>query len=135
MFVDAAVFMYLAGRDHPLKAACDGAIRRAIGEGVELVTDAEVLQEILYRYFMLERPQAARAVFAAAARLCHDVLPVRTADVAAALDLLLQLPSLPPRDAIHVAVMRNHDLECILTPDRDFDAVPGIRRVDPADIG
>jgi predicted nucleic acid-binding protein len=34
------------------------------------------------------------------------------------------------RDAIHAAVMLNHDVEWIASFDTGFDGVPGIRRVE-----
>jgi predicted nucleic acid-binding protein len=34
-----------------------------------------------------------------------------------------------PRDAIHAAVMLNHEIEWIATFDSDFDRIPGIRRL------
>jgi len=34
-----------------------------------------------------------------------------------------------PCDAIHLAVMREHSIEQILSFDRHFDGLPGIRRL------
>ena len=59
MFVDAAVFMYVGGGQHPLKAPCSIALRRAVEADCGLVTDSEVLQEILYRYFSIGRAATA----------------------------------------------------------------------------
>lgn len=33
------------------------------------------------------------------------------------------------RDALHVAIMRRHGIESILTFDRGFDQIPDLRRV------
>lgn len=134
LFVDAAVFMYVAGGDHPLKAPCAAALRRATEHGVELVTDSEVLQEILYRYFSIGREASAATVFNAATSVCHEVLPVQLSTVRTALEILVKTPALAPRDAVHVAAMRENELDSILTTDRDFDAIEGITRVDPSDL-
>ncbi len=36
----------------------------------------------------------------------------------------------PARDALHAAVMLNHEVEWMATFDRGFDGVPGVRRFD-----
>jgi len=41
---------------------------------------------------------------------------------------VLARTGLAARDALHVAVMQHHGIAEILTFDRGFDAVPGIRR-------
>lgn len=135
LFVDATVFMYIGGGNHPLKVPCGSALRRAVERGTELVTDAEVLQEILYRYLSIGRASTAAAVFRAATAICDEVLPVTAGTGRAALEILSEEPSMSPRDAIHLAAMREHGLDAILTTDRDFDDIRGIRRLDPARAG
>jgi predicted nucleic acid-binding protein len=58
-----------------------------------------------------------------------EVLPIDLADVEAARDLVLGLDGLSARDALHVAVMRKHGVDAILSFDQDFDRVPGVRRL------
>jgi hypothetical protein len=41
-------------------------------------------------------------------------------------------PTLAARDLIHVATCLQEGISDIVSPDRGFDAVPGIRRIDPA---
>ena len=123
--------MYAAGSPHALRDACRGALARAVEHWVPLVTDSEVLQEILYRYFSIRKPDIAQAVYQAAVDLCVRVSPVQESDTARALQLLLENPSLSPRDAIHVATMEAGGIRHILSTDRDFDRVRGVERVDP----
>ena len=44
-------------------------------------------------------------------------------------DVVLGSTTLSAHDAIHVAVMQEHDIQEILSFDRGFDDVPGIRRL------
>jgi predicted nucleic acid-binding protein len=37
------------------------------------------------------------------------------------------------RDAIFAAQALNRDIDAILSPDTDFDGIPGLERIDPAD--
>jgi predicted nucleic acid-binding protein len=126
--------MYAAGGPHPLRDACRTALESAVEKRVRLVTSSEVLQEILYRYFSLRKPQVAQAVYAAATRLCDEVLGVEEKHTARALELLLASPGLSPRDAIHVATMESARIRRILTADQDFDGVASVERIDPADF-
>src|SRR5438309_5799602 len=50
IFVDSNVPMYLVGSPHPNKIAAEQIIAALIAGREKLVSDAEVLQEILHRY-------------------------------------------------------------------------------------
>ena len=50
IFVDSNIPMYLVGAAHPNKTAAQILLESLIAKGERLVTDAEVLQEILHRY-------------------------------------------------------------------------------------
>lgn len=58
---------------------------------------------------------------------------VEPRDIARALDLWGEYERLDMRDAIFVAQALNREIDAILSPDRDFDGVPGLERIDPAD--
>ena len=132
LFVDANIFMYLAGRDAALRDSCRSALRAAAEGEIALVTSAEVLQEILHRYTSLDRPEYARAVYSAATDICVEILPITERQTARALDLVERHPHLPVRDALHAATMEERGIERILSADRHFDQVDTVSRVDPA---
>jgi predicted nucleic acid-binding protein len=50
-----------------------------------------------------------------------------------ALDLWSEHERLDVRDAIFAAQALNRDMDAILSPDRDFDDISGLERIDPAD--
>jgi hypothetical protein len=131
-FLDANVVMYTVGAEHPLRDPCRRALRRAVDLRVPLITDAEVLQEILYRYYAIGRRETARSVYRHAVDLCDEVLPITGRGTARALELLDAHDRLTPRDAIHVATMEAAGLRCLLSTDRDFDGLAAIERIDPA---
>jgi predicted nucleic acid-binding protein len=54
---------------------------------------------------------------------------VTLADTDRAKTLLVTLPGVSVRDAVHGAVMLNHDISEIATFDEGFDALDGITRV------
>lgn len=130
IFVDSNIPMYLIGAPHPNKARAGAAIERLLLERERLITDAEVLQEILHRYTALKaRDQIQRAVDCLSG-LVDTVLDVNRSIVLAAKDLVLSYSWLSARDAVHVAAMRAYGVTTILTFDHDFRRVPGIDAID-----
>jgi len=128
IFVDSNIPMYLVGAAHPNKEVARRRIEELIVAGEGLVTDAEVLQEIMHRYVAIGRREAIEPAFDALLSIVDSVLHVELEDVQRARDLLAT-PSLQARDAIHIAIMQRHRIAKALTFDRAFDGVPGIARV------
>ena len=58
ILVDSNIPMYLVGAAHPNKAGARQLLQSALSNGERLVTDAEVLQEILHRYVAVDRRDA-----------------------------------------------------------------------------
>jgi hypothetical protein len=129
IFVDSNVPMYLVGAPHPHKADAQRLLERCIAAEERLVTDVEVLQEILHRYAAIERRSAISPAFEALLGVVDEVFPIVLLDVERARDVLLASPGLSARDALHAAVMERRGLTSILTFDRGFDSLPGIRRL------
>jgi predicted nucleic acid-binding protein len=120
--------MYLVGADHPNKGAARQLLERAIAEGEVLVTDAEVLQEILHRYVAIARRDAIGAATDAILAVVDEVYPVEREDVERARRVVM-VTSLSARDAIHIAIMRRRGIARIMSFDRGLDAVDGIVRL------
>jgi predicted nucleic acid-binding protein len=129
LFIDSNIPMYVAGREHPLREPSLRLLKRVQEGQIEACTNAEVLQEILHRYSALKRLDLAVAVYEDFARLCPNVLPVTVEDTDRAKEILRNTPGISSRDALHAAVMLNHEILDIATFDRGFDAIPGIRRL------
>ena len=127
IFVDSNIPMYLVGAEHPNKAAARTLLERAITDGEVLVTDAEVLQEILHRYVAIERRDAIEPATAALLDIVDEVFPVERADVERARKIVLASRH-SARDAIHLAIARRRSVDRILTFDRAFDDLDGIDR-------
>ena len=121
--------MYLVGAPHPNKEAAQRLLEMYLSRSEKLVTDAEVLQEILHRYAAINRREAIPPALAAIQRIVDLVFPVEPVDVEEAARLLLGSPHLSARDALHFAIMRRHEVDRILSFDRGFDLVPGITRL------
>ena len=131
VFLDANIFIYAAGQPHPHKEPSLQCLRSLSQQGMEGITDAEVLQELLYRFWHLKRLTDGVALVEQAVRLVPTVLPVGKPDALLAATLLKQHNSIEPRDAIHAAVMLNHGLTTIFSYDQHFDRISGLNRVEP----
>src|SRR5688500_8039272 len=121
--------MYLVGGPHPHKADSQRLLESAIAAGERLVTDVEVLQEILHRYVAIQRRDAIQPAFDAVLDVVDEVFPVTLEDAIRAKDIVLGKPRLSARDALHAAVMARHEVRRILTFDAAFDDVPGVTRL------
>jgi predicted nucleic acid-binding protein len=128
VFIDANIPMYLIGAPHPNRERAQSALSECIRRGDRLVTDAEALQEILHRYVAIERRDFIGPCLDTLLGVVDEVLPVTGDDVLEARRLLLEMPSLSARDAVHAAIMRRHGVRHILSFDRGFDAVRGLER-------
>jgi predicted nucleic acid-binding protein len=129
IFVDSSIPMYLIGADHPHKTDARRLLEQSIVDGAALVTDVEVFQEILHRYTAIDRRDAISPAWEVLAAITDEAVGIDLEDVAAARDMLLAGTGASARDAIHVAVMRRLGCTRIMTFDRAFDDIPGIRRV------
>jgi len=129
IFVDSNIPMYLVGTAYPHKWDARRLLEQLLSDRRRLVTDAEVLQEILHRYSAIGRLDAVQPCFDALLGVVDEVFPIEQADVQDAKDLLLGVRGISSRDALHAAVMRRREVDRILTFDRGFDAIPGVERV------
>src|SRR3977135_2819383 len=110
--------MYLVGAPHPHKADAQRLLEKLISDRQRVVTDAEVLQEILHRYVAVNRRDAIQPAFDALLGIADQVLPVDAAVVYRAKDILMGHQQMSARDALHVAIMEQHGIERILSLDR-----------------
>ncbi|MGH9198569.1 MAG: type II toxin-antitoxin system VapC family toxin [Acidimicrobiia bacterium] len=129
ILVDSNIPMYLVGSSSSYKSNAHRLLEELISDNSRLVTDAEVLQEILHRYRAIDRAKAIQSAFDAVLNIVDEVFPVDRADVELARDILLARWHLSARDALHVAVMQRQGVKRILSFDAGFDEVPGITRI------
>jgi predicted nucleic acid-binding protein len=121
--------MYLVGGPHPHKSDSQVLLERIAAEGQRLVTDAEVMQEILHRYAAINKRKAIGPALELLSEIVDNVFPIEKTDVTRAAEIVQSRTSLSARDAIHIAVMERHGVRSILSFDADFDQWPGLKRI------
>jgi uncharacterized protein len=129
IFIDSNIPMYLVGAAHPHKTEAQILLERLIAAGERLVTDAEVLQEILHRYTAIGRRDAIGPALQVTLDIADNVFAIRKGDVLRANEIAQNPALLSARDALHIAVMEHHGVRSILSFDADFDRWPGLQRV------
>jgi uncharacterized protein len=130
IFVDSNIPMYVVGGEPRLKLDASRALEQAIARGEKLVTNAEVLQEILHRYVAIRRPDAIQPAFDALLGVVDEVFAVTSEDVQAAKQIVLGAGGQrSARDAIHLATMARYRVTQIMSFDSGFDGFPGIERL------
>ncbi|MGQ0845738.1 MAG: type II toxin-antitoxin system VapC family toxin [Sporichthyaceae bacterium] len=128
---DTAIFIYARGTEHPYRQPCRDLVEAARTGLIRGEGSVEVVQE--YAHILIRRG-VDRATVRDDAR---DVAALfrnhefGEADLAKALALVAEHPELGMRDAVHAATAVRRDVPFIVSPDRGFDAVPGLERLDP----
>ena len=132
--IDANVFIYALGKDHPYKEPCERVLGLVKEGRAEASVDVEMLQEILHYYHSARvldfGVRALRQIMAA----FPNPLAVSASTVDRASGILLEHGQLQARDAVHAAVVLENDLEGIITADRGFEGIPGVKRFDPKEF-
>lgn len=130
---DTNVFVYALGGTHPLRAPCRRILQQAARGELRGEASVDLVQELAHQRLRQtgQRAAAARAARRAAeAVVLHALEP---ADLTLALELFEQSSRMTARDSCFAAVALNRGIDAILSADRDFDGLPGLERIDPAD--
>ena len=89
ILIDSNIPMYLVGGSHPHKSDAQRLLENLVSQRARLVTDAEVMQEILHRYVAINRREAIQPAFDALLGVVDQVLAVDHAVVERAKEIVL----------------------------------------------
>ncbi|HPZ06660.1 MAG TPA: type II toxin-antitoxin system VapC family toxin [Candidatus Eremiobacteraeota bacterium] len=105
---------------------------QAVASGeVEGVTDAIVLQEILYSLIKKAGLSKGLAVFDFISCIVSDVFSITSEDIFKLRELVEKYPDSSVRDLLHLSVMLDNEVSAIYTADNSFDMFAEIVRMDP----
>jgi predicted nucleic acid-binding protein len=133
-FIDANLIMYSIGGPHPLHEPCKKFLEKIKSREILGVTNTEVLQEILYRYFSIERRTLGEIAYRSMIEFCTNIFPVRVVDTDKALEILKSVNGITSRDAVHAATMIHNGIKEIISTDPHYDLIPEIKRIDPVKL-
>ena len=129
ILVDSNIPMYLVGASHPHKIDAQRLVEKLLSQRQRLVTDTEVLQEILHRYTAINRRDAIQPAFDSLLGVVDEVLAIDYAILEGAKKIVFGHRRLSARDAVHLSIMEQHNIDRILSFDAGFDGFPGITRL------
>ncbi len=130
VLVDSAVVIYATGADHPLRQPCLNVLQ---APSVEICTSVEMIQELVFHRMRVGATEAAVRLAQEWAQACR-LYPFDHEVLATALNLIDRYGT-GGRDAVHAATAIVQGIPEIVSPDRDFDGIDGLTRVDPQDFG
>ena len=132
-FVDSSVFFYAKIMDKEYGPSCAQVLRKIHERKIMAATSVLVTLEVAnaLRKFGLakEVKDTVDSIFS----LSIVVLKMDSSDIRNAIDIFHR-QRISPYDCAHVAVMKHAEISSIISADRDFDHVPGIKRKDPKHV-
>jgi predicted nucleic acid-binding protein len=132
--LDSAVPLLAVGHENAQQKTCRIILRAVSNDRLEASASVEMFQE--FHFHRLRRTGNRLRSVTETQRLMSVVtgLAFDNTVMDAALDLISRLPSIRGHDAVHAATALLFDIPAIVSPDRAFDEVPGLRRVEPAEL-
>lgn len=131
IIVDTTVLVYAVGAEHPLRAPSRHVVTAITDGEIDATTTAGVIQEFAH----VRARRYGRADAVRHAQLYVDLLPplspVGRDELRNGLRLFEQHSELTSFDAVLAAVALNRDAQ-LVSADRAFATVPGLRHADPA---
>ncbi len=134
ILIDSAVPLYAVGERGAMQQSCRTILVAIAAGRLDAFASVEMVQEFLFH--RLRRTQdAARSV--AEARDLQAVLTVLdfgSSVLDASLALVEEVQTVRGRDAVHAATGLVFGIPVLVTLNRAFDQVPGLRRLEPAEL-
>ena len=130
---DTGVFIYALGTAHPYREPCRVILREVQDSRLAAEASMELIHEFAYVRLRQVGSRADAVRSAHTVRRSCSLHVVEPRDIERALDLWGEYERLDVRDAVFAAQALNREIDAILSPDRDFEGIPGLERIDPAD--
>jgi predicted nucleic acid-binding protein len=134
VLLDSAVAIYALGDDDRFQQPCRKIMDRVARNELRAYASVEMIQELVHHRL---RRTGDRSLAAADGRDTTAALTLLNFDrevLDLSLNLIERVPTIRGRDAVHAATALAYGIEKVVSPDRAFDGIPGLTRVDPADL-
>ncbi len=131
-YLDSTVAMYAASRAQRYKQAAIEVLRAVAASSIEAATSATAIEDIMYRFAGLGRPEEGVDLADQFMRVVPVVYELTSADLSRAFTLMRAEPRLSFRVAVHGAIMQAHSIQAIITVDTAFDLISACTRTDLA---
>jgi len=129
--LDTTVLVYAVGEEHPLRGPCRRVLTSHGAGIIDAATTLDVIAEFTH-VRARRRPRSDAVSLARAYRAALTTLATTDDDVDAGLDLFERHPGLSMFDAVLAAFAIARGAEALVSADRGFGEVPGLRWIDPS---
>jgi len=131
--LDTTVLVYAKGGDHPLRQPCMALLEAVAAGLIEATTTPEVIHEFVHVRARRRSRGDAADLGHAFAELLSPLLIIDERHLTAGLELFRRLTSLGAFDAVLAATAIDSEAQAIVSADRTFSRVPGLRHLAPAE--
>lgn len=128
--LDTTVLVYAVGDQHPQRDACREILRAQARGTIDAVTTIEVIQEFTH-VRARRRGRTDAVVLARDYAVALRLLTPAADDLELGLSLYEAHHALGAFDSVLAATALNHDARALISADRGFGAIPGLRWIDP----
>lgn len=130
VFVDTSVLLLASGGEDPDRMHARAIVGAAGRGGLRVHVSVEAIQEFVHHRMRKASPAAVEE--SRSLRHLCTLHPFDDDVLDQALELI-ESTSIRGRDAVHAATAILAGFDKIISADRDFDGIPGLRRVSPED--
>lgn len=128
--LDTNVLLYTVGTDHPLAHASERIVQAVGARTVQATTTVSAIEEFVHVRARRRSREDATGLARRFASLLSPLLPVGEQELQRGLDLYERHPRLGAFDALLAAAALGAGAEALVSADRDFRAVEGLRFVE-----
>jgi len=130
---DTAVTAYALGSEHRYRLPCIAILDAATTNRVRGYASTEMIQELVHHRLRRGLDRAAAVSIGRETSALFTMLNFDREVLELSLDLI-ERTAIRGRDAVHAATALAYGIETIVSPDRAFDGIPGLTRIDPVDF-
>lgn len=130
--LDTTILVYAVGEKHPLRDPSRGLVKAIQDRRLQATTTAEVIQEFVHVRSRRSDRREAAAIGRDWTLLLSPLLLVSEPDLVRGLTLYETHGRLGAFDAVLAAVAIARGADALVSGDRGFADIPGLRYVDPA---
>jgi predicted nucleic acid-binding protein len=134
-FLDSSTLIHAVDSSAEYHEECLNIITKAAKGQISTATSLETLEETLFILSKLTTTSTALSVTRDFLRMTNiKKYEMNRTILEQALEIIETTPLRQPKDAINVATMLEHDIQTIISEDKEFDNVTLIRRMHPKDL-
>lgn len=132
--LDTTILAYAAGADHPLRDQCRRVLEAASRGSILAVTTTHVIEELVHVRSRRRPRDDAAEIGRWYSTLLAPLIATDADDLTEGLRLFVAHPELGSFDAVLAAVALRRGADALVSADRAFSVVPGLRHVNPRDL-